>query len=124
MKTACQERPPSVVLRIVGPSTPHPSWAVRKRTLGGALAVSVSQVTPPSWRFDIQRECDLVEEVARITGYDKLPARLPTAPLRMGSIAEGHVGPERFRAVLVDRDYQEAVRLLRQGAKRKGFYRY
>ena len=67
------------------------------------------QVTPPSWRFDIQRECDLVEEVARITGYDKLPARLPTAPLRMGSIAEGHVGPERFRAVLVDRDYQEAV---------------
>jgi phenylalanyl-tRNA synthetase beta chain len=38
------------------------------------------QVIVPSWRPDITHKTDLVEEVARLIGYDKIPARLPVAP--------------------------------------------
>ena len=43
-------------------------------------------VTAPSWRPDLTAACDLVEEVARIYGYDRIPVRVPHAPV------EGHVG--------------------------------
>ncbi|MUH59792.1 phenylalanine--tRNA ligase subunit beta [Bifidobacterium canis] len=43
-------------------------------------------VTAPSWRPDLTQACDLVEEVARIYGYDRIPIRVPHAPV------EGHVG--------------------------------
>lgn len=43
-------------------------------------------VVPPSWRPDLNEPCDLVEEVARIYGYDKIPVHVPHAPV------EGHVG--------------------------------
>ena len=38
------------------------------------------QVSPPSWRPDLKHKTDLVEEIARIIGFDKIPARLPVAP--------------------------------------------
>jgi len=41
------------------------------------------QVTPPSFRLDVTREVDLIEEVARHFGYDRLPARLRPAPPRL-----------------------------------------
>jgi phenylalanyl-tRNA synthetase beta chain len=37
---------------------------------------------PPSYRFDIEREVDILEEVARLEGFDKIPETLPSAPLR------------------------------------------
>jgi phenylalanyl-tRNA synthetase beta chain len=37
-------------------------------------------VFPPSWRIDLRHKSDLVEEIARIIGYDKIPSRLPVAP--------------------------------------------
>lgn len=43
-------------------------------------------VLPPSWRPDLTEPCDLVEEVARIVGYDKIPVEVPAVPV------EGHVG--------------------------------
>jgi phenylalanyl-tRNA synthetase beta chain len=48
-------------------------------------------VTPPSWRFDITIEEDLIEEVARVIGFQKLPTTPPLASLR------AHIGPERRR---------------------------
>lgn len=41
-------------------------------------------VTPPSWRSDLVRDVDLIEEVARIVGYDRIPSLLPVAPAGRG----------------------------------------
>ncbi|RKR74466.1 phenylalanine--tRNA ligase subunit beta [Frondihabitans australicus] len=45
-------------------------------------------VTPPSWRSDLRDAADLVEEVARITGYDRIPSVLPVAPPGRGLTRE------------------------------------
>ena len=67
------------------------------------------QVTPPGFRFDIAREADLIEELARIHGYARLPSTPALAPMRIGTDHEVSVGEERIRALLADRGYQEAV---------------
>jgi len=67
------------------------------------------RVMPPSRRFDIEREEDLVEEVARIHGYDAIPASLPAgappAPKDDESVVSGSV----VTAGLAARDYHEAI---------------
>lgn len=45
-------------------------------------------VTPPTWRIDLTDSADLVEEVARITGYDRIPSVLPVAPPGRGLTRE------------------------------------
>lgn len=67
------------------------------------------RVTPPSWRFDIEREVDLIEELARVHGYEKLPTRIPRVAADTVFRSERLVPLERFKAVLVDRDYQEVI---------------
>jgi len=66
-------------------------------------------VTPPSFRFDIEREEDLIEEIARIYGYDKIPVEHSKAPAMMAPLSESHVKLETIQQLLVDRGYQEAV---------------
>lgn len=46
------------------------------------------RVTPPSWRPDLLRKEDLIEEIARIVGYDRIPSILPTAPSGRGLTRE------------------------------------
>ncbi len=67
------------------------------------------RVQPPSYRFDIEREEDLIEELARINGYQNLPSRHPVASLSPRSTPEAAVSAGRLRAVMVDRDYQEII---------------
>jgi len=67
------------------------------------------QVTPPSFRFDIAIEADLIEEIGRVYGYDKLPSQAPVGALEMAACAETRVTVERIADVLVDLGYQEAI---------------
>ncbi len=67
------------------------------------------QVTPPSFRFDIAIEADLIEEVGRIYGYTELPSTRPEGPLIIHPQPESHLDVGRMRQVLIDRGYQEAI---------------
>jgi len=65
------------------------------------------QIEPPSFRFDISLEADLIEELARVHGYNHLPSLKPQSRLMMSS--QPIVTLEVLQAVLVQRDYQEAI---------------
>lgn len=64
---------------------------------------------PPSHRFDIEIEEDLIEEVGRVHGYDKIPASQYPSRQGMDRLPEARVDLRRLRQVLVERGYQEAV---------------
>jgi phenylalanyl-tRNA synthetase beta chain len=66
-------------------------------------------VTPPSFRFDLSIEADLIEEVARLHGYDNIPALAPHAGLTMLPDSESQHPFARIQHILVARDYQEIV---------------
>src|SRR5690606_29111760 len=65
--------------------------------------------TPPSRRFDLAIEEDLIEEVARIHGYDRVPTTLPGGATRIAAPSEGRVEESELRRQMVARDYLEAV---------------
>jgi phenylalanyl-tRNA synthetase beta chain len=67
------------------------------------------QVTPPARRFDLAIEEDLVEEVARIHGYDAIPATLPGGAMRLVAPTETRVADGDVRRQLAARDYLEAI---------------
>ena len=67
------------------------------------------RVTPPSWRFDVAIEEDLIEEVARVHGFDRIPETDPATPLAIPAIAETRVTPETVADLLVQRGYHEAI---------------
>ncbi len=69
----------------------------------------VLTVTPPSWRFDLKIEEDLVEEVIRVIGYDKLPASPPVAPVTARVRREARRSANAVRHALADLGYQETI---------------
>ncbi len=66
-------------------------------------------VRAPSWRFDMAIEEDLLEELARVYGYDRLPSRLPRVPPGEGGESERRVPVRRLVDTLIARGYQEAI---------------
>jgi len=66
-------------------------------------------VTPPSYRFDIECEADLVEEVARVKGYDSIPTAMPRIAPRSVASSEVSIGVRQVRQSFVARDYREAI---------------
>ncbi|HEC20449.1 MAG TPA: phenylalanine--tRNA ligase subunit beta [Gammaproteobacteria bacterium] len=66
-------------------------------------------VTAPSFRFDINIEEDLIEEVARVYGYGNLPTSLPQSAAHIQPIPEERVPLSRLEDLLVARGYQEAI---------------
>lgn len=67
------------------------------------------EVTPPTHRFDLAIEEDLIEELARVHGYDHIPAAVPIGPLAMLDESEDMRPEMRLKRLLVARDYQEVV---------------
>ncbi len=66
-------------------------------------------VVPPAYRFDLQIEEDLIEEVARIIGYDQLPETPPLAPITPTWRTESKRGPFAVRRQLAQLGYQETI---------------
>ncbi|MFC5435723.1 phenylalanine--tRNA ligase subunit beta [Rhodanobacter umsongensis] len=69
------------------------------------------QIIAPSSRFDIEREEDLIEEVARIFGYDNIPTLTPAGALTLAVEPEARIGELALREQLAARAYYEAVNL-------------
>jgi len=70
---------------------------------------AVYRVTPPSYRFDLNIEEDLIEELARLYGYDNIVAQAPVARLSMLPQPEHQRGVDALRTLLTARDYQEVI---------------
>jgi len=66
-------------------------------------------ITPPSHRFDMEIEEDLIEEIARLHGYDNIRALPPQARLAMLPLPEDRRGPMAVRRSLAERGYFEVV---------------
>ena len=81
------------------------------RALGMQVAATADgwSVLPPTRRFDIAIEEDLIEEVARIHGYDAIPTSTPAGQIRLAAPAEGRVADAVLRRQLTGRDYLEAI---------------
>lgn len=103
------------IARVLGQTLPQQEVTDILEHLGLALEASGEgdarqwQVTPPAFRFDIEREEDLIEEIARIHGYDAIEIRRPSSVLSMPACPERRVTLRRIRTLLVDRGYQEAI---------------
>lgn len=63
----------------------------------------------PSYRFDISIEADLLEELARVYGYNRLPTRVLAKPIEMAEHKESDFPVRRLRRQLIGRGYQEAI---------------
>jgi phenylalanyl-tRNA synthetase beta chain len=75
----------------------------------GAADGEAFVVTPPSYRFDLEIEEDLIEEVARVYGFERIPAHPPRAVAAMSASPEAYRSPHELRARLAERDYHEVV---------------
>ena len=102
---------PSQIERLLG----IPVAAERADAILSSLGLTVRPtadgflVTPPSWRFDLQQEADLIEVVARVVGYNEIPEIDAPMPQRAATVAEGKIPAARFVMAMVDRGYHEAI---------------
>ncbi|MGJ0431121.1 phenylalanine--tRNA ligase subunit beta [Methylobacter sp.] len=67
------------------------------------------QITPPGFRFDIAIEADLIEELARIYGYNNLPRSSLLMRSELSKATEAVLDIDRVKDLMVDRGYQEAI---------------
>lgn len=99
------------IKRVLGISIPAEQVEEQLTRLG--LTVSEIDngwmVAVPSFRFDIAIEVDLIEELGRLYGYDKLPETRPQGTVLTTSISENTLATHRLQSLLVDRGYQEAI---------------
>lgn len=102
---------PSRIQRVLGIALPRAEVSDILARLGLEVAADGDdwRITAPAWRFDIAIEEDLIEELARIHGYDQLPSTRPVAAMQMDAVGEGQLGLEQLRRLLVARGFQEAI---------------
>ncbi len=102
--------PVDLPARITGMDIDTGTTLAHLRTVGCTVAVDGDTLTavPPSWRPDLTDPYDLVEEVARIVGYDKVPSVLPAAPSGQG-LTTGQKLVRRVGRTLAGAGYVEVL---------------
>nr|WP_320166623.1 phenylalanine--tRNA ligase subunit beta [uncultured Methylophaga sp.] len=99
------------IKRVLGLELDGKTVAEQLTRLGLAVDVVEDgwQVSVPSFRFDLSIEVDLIEELGRLYGYDKLPNTRPQGTVLTTNITETLTPVERLQNLMVDRGYHEAV---------------
>jgi len=99
------------IRRMLGVSLPAAEVERILRGLGLEVVAQAGdwQCVAPSWRFDLGIEADLLEELARVYGYHRLPTTRIRADLRMVAQPERRLGLPALRRHLLARGYQEAI---------------
>src|SRR5437879_5881496 len=122
------------ILRVMGADVPDkeiesvlsalgfsPVRVDQNRGQAGSI-LAAWECTQPSWRADVEREIDLIEEVARIYGLDKFPPRLPAA--RIGAARLPHYEAEaRLRERLIGLGYREIITIPHVAEDRDALFR-
>src|SRR6266581_4541291 len=122
------------ILRVMGADVPDKQIEASLGALGFA-PVRIDQIrgaegsllaawecTQPSWRAEVEREIDLIEEIARIYGLDKFPPRLPAA--RQGAARLPHYEAEtRLRQRLIGLGYREILTIPHVAEERDALFR-
>jgi phenylalanyl-tRNA synthetase beta chain len=98
-------------VKVIGMPLTQEQCANALRALGFAVTEGDGTVTvqPPSWRFDLQIEEDLIEEVVRMVGYNNLPATPPLAPIIAKVRPENQRSAFAVRRSLASLGYQETI---------------
>jgi phenylalanyl-tRNA synthetase beta chain len=109
-RAAVQFRPERA-RRVIGAPIDDEEIAAIFNRLGMTVSRGVPgwQVSSPPWRFDIAIEEDLVEEVARVHGFDQVPETDPVVRQVMVALTETRVAEETAADLLVQRGYFEAI---------------
>jgi len=122
------------ILRVMGADVPDKQIEASLSALGfapvrvdqnrgaeGSL-LAAWECTQPSWRAEVEREIDLIEEIARIHGLDKFPPRLPAA--RQGAARLPHYEAEtRLRQRLIGLGYREILTIPHVAEERDALFR-
>lgn len=97
--------------KVLGISLAHDDIRVLFEGLGMQVTENADgwDITPPAYRFDVSIEEDLLEEIARIHGYNKLPMSSLLMRSELGKAPEAQLPLTRLQDCLVDRGYQEAI---------------
>ncbi|MEE4110747.1 MAG: phenylalanine--tRNA ligase subunit beta, partial [Halieaceae bacterium] len=97
--------------RLLGVAIPDKEVERILRALGVTVETTAEGWTcrAPSWRFDLAIEADLLEELGRVYGYNRLPASKIRADVSMPVRPEAKLGLRELRRVLLARDFHEAV---------------
>ncbi len=98
-------------VKVIGMALTQKQCADALRGLGLQVAEGEGTVTvtPPSFRFDLQIEEDLIEEVARMVGYNNLPTHPPLAPITAKVRRETERSPSAVRRAIAALGYQETI---------------
>ncbi|NRA42178.1 MAG: phenylalanine--tRNA ligase subunit beta [Pseudomonadales bacterium] len=97
--------------QVLGAELPHSQVSDILQRLGFTVdyAEDVWHCSIPSWRFDVSIEADLVEEIARVYGYNQLPTRQMRVPVDFVRRQEAETPLMSIKHTLVARGYQEAI---------------
>ncbi len=99
------------ISRVLGCAIPEADVEDILTRLGMDTVVTQSgwHIVPPSYRFDIRIEEDLIEELGRVWGYNQLPTTMPVLEACSAKREEVMIPLMRFKQLLVDRGYQEVI---------------